>query len=67
MSTYQVTMPIAGHIIFEIEAESEKEAIEKAWETDASEGELSWEMMEQFNQGNVCHCPHPWEVEAEEV
>lgn len=67
MKTFTVTMPIAGHVTFEIEAESEQAAIKAAWETDSGEGEVTWEMLESFSEGNVCHCPSPWEVTAEEV
>ena len=65
--TYIVTIPIAGHISFEIEAETEEAAIKAAWDADPIEGEATWEMLESFGQGNVCHCPSPWEVEVEEV
>jgi len=69
MKTYIVTIPIAGHVSFEIEAETEEAAKEAAWSKDASgpEAELTWETLETFCQGNVCHCPTPWEVEVEEV
>ena len=64
--TYIVTIPIAGHISFEIEAKTEEAAIQSAWDSDTSDGELTWEMLESFGQGNVSHCPSPWEVEVEE-
>lgn len=69
MKTYQVTIPIASHVTFEIEAESPESAIEQAWEKDANgpEAELTWELLESFGRGNVCSCPSPWEVTAEEV
>jgi len=60
-------MPIAGHITFEIEAVSESDALEKAWGTDTDKGEVEWEMLENFNSGNVCHCPSPWGATAEEI
>lgn len=64
--TYVVTVPIAGHITFEVEAKSEEEAKRLAWECPASDGELEWEPLNQFNSGNVCHCPYPWQVEVED-
>jgi hypothetical protein len=69
MKTYIVTIPIAGHVSFEIEAETEEAAKRAAWSKDASdaEGELTWETLETFVRGNVCYCPTPWEVEVEEV
>lgn len=67
MKTYVVTIPIAGHISFEIEAEDEKAAEKAAWGSDVKEGDLSWDMLESFGEGNVCHCPSPWEVQVEEV
>jgi hypothetical protein len=65
--TYIVTIPIAGHISFEIAAETEEAAIKAAWDAPPIVGEVTWEMLESFGQGNVCHCPSPWEVEVEEV
>lgn len=65
MSTYRVTVPIAGHHTVMVEAETEEEAIEKAMDTDMSDGDFEWEALEQFHQGNVCYCPSPWEAEAE--
>lgn len=68
MKTYTVTIPIAGHVSFEVEAEDATEAKEKAWHMDAEkDGDVSWEMLESFGRGNVCSCPSPWEVEVEEV
>jgi hypothetical protein len=64
--TYIVTIPMAGHISFEIEAEDEEAAIALAWDQDPSSGELTWEMLDSFGRGHVCHCPQPWEVTAEE-
>ena len=66
--TYNVIIPIAGHITFEVEAESEEEAKELAWNMDINDpADLSWEMLETFGRGNVCYCPSPWSVEVEEV
>ena len=68
MKTYIVTIPIAGHVSFEVEAENEDAAKTAAWAMDAgTEGELSWETLETFGRGNVCHCPSPCEVDVQEV
>lgn len=69
MKTYLVTIPIAGHASFEIEAESAEAAVEKAWEMDVQSpcAEVSYEMLSSFGRGNVCSCPSPWEVTVEEV
>jgi hypothetical protein len=64
---YIVTIPIAGHISFEIEAETEEAAIKAAWDADTDNGDVTWEMLESFGEGNVCHCPSPWGVEVEEA
>lgn len=67
MKTYIVTIPIAGHLRFEVEAEDEESAIEKASDMDHEKAELEWEQLSRFNQGNVCYCPSPWEITAEEI
>lgn len=63
---YGVTIPIAGHSYIEVDADNEKEAVDKAFESCES-GELSWEPLECFVQGNVTHCPSPNEIEVSEV
>ena len=67
MALYSVTIPIAGHVVLEIEASSEKEAIDKGMEEAAIEHISEWYCLKQFNQGNLCYCPTPWEAEAEEL
>ena len=75
MKVYQVTIPIAGSIYVDVEAEDEEEAKEKAlnrsWsisltsdDNSVSLGEL--EPLEHICQGNVCFAP-VWDIEAEEV
>ena len=64
MKSYTVTIPMAGHVIISVEAEDENSAIEKAFES-ATIGDIeSWDLLKQFSRGNVCYCPHPWEVEV---
>ena len=65
MNTYIVTTPIAGHLSFEVEADSPEEAKQIADTLDEKDGELSWETLTRFNQGNVCYCPSPWEQTVE--
>jgi len=65
MNIYLVTIPIAGHLTFEVEAETEGQAIEIANSLDENQGELQYEQLTQFNQGNVCYCPAPWELTVE--
>lgn len=65
MSTYNVTLPIAGHAYLSVEAESERDAIQKALDEVTMDHIETWEAVERFNEGMVCYCPHPWEAEAE--
>jgi hypothetical protein len=69
LKTYSVTIPIAGHVIVEVDAEDEKSAIEKAFKVEISLAEDlgQWQTLDRFHQGNVCYCPRPWEASAEEV
>jgi hypothetical protein len=64
MKSWSVTLPVAGHAYVTVEAETEEEAIEKAFNNVTIDNLESWEAVERFNQGNVCYCPHPWEAEA---
>jgi len=63
MRLWSVTMPIAGHAFLEVEAETEEQAREMAFNTVTFDHVEKWEALEQFNQGNVCYCPSPWQVE----
>ena len=67
MKTYTVTIPIAGHAVIEVEADNAEEAIERALNSDklTIDSIESWEALEQFNRGNVCYCPSPWQAAAE--
>ena len=64
MKNWNVTVPVAGHAYVEVQAETEQEAIEKAIGEVEKEHVETWEPLEQFNRGNVCYCPHPWEATA---
>lgn len=63
MREYSIMVPIAGHAFVVVNAESEEEAKEKAFDTVSIEHIESWEALEQFNRGNVCYCPSPWEIQ----
>lgn len=64
--TWGVTLPVAGHLYVEVEADNEDAAIEKAFDTATLDDLESWEAIRQFQQGNVSYCPRPWEAEAVE-
>lgn len=64
---YLVTIPLAGHAHFTIEAESETEAREKALKVPIENAELEYDLLEEVNEGNVCNFPVPWEVTVEEA
>lgn len=66
MSTWNVTLPIAGHAFLTVDADSEESAIKEALEKCSFEHIDTWEAMERFNRGNICYCPSPWEAEAVE-
>jgi len=65
MALYQVTLPVAGRITFEIEADDEDAAIEKALREPERNGDLEYEILENLMRGNCCmaDCTEP-EVEC---
>jgi hypothetical protein len=80
MKTYNVTIPMAGHVCLSVKAESKDDAKEKALDVagealdrmlkddDESGAEFqNVDVLDQFNRGNVCYCPDPWQVDVEEV
>jgi hypothetical protein len=64
MKTWEVTVPIAGHAYLTVEAESEDEAIAKALDEVRLADIENWDGLRQFNEGNICYCPRPWEIEV---
>ena len=64
---YGVTVPIAGHAYIEVEASSEEEAQEMAFQNVEVRDMQEWDALKQFIRGNVCYCPAPWEVEIEDL
>lgn len=65
MRYYTVTIPIAGHVVVSVEAENEEDAKDLAYGL-YDEKDATWETIEQFHQGNVCYCPHPWQVTVDD-
>ena len=65
MSVYTVTLPIAGHAVVEVEANTKAEAIEEAMEIVSIDNIDDWEAMPRFSGGNVLYCPTPHEVIVE--
>jgi hypothetical protein len=61
MSKYIVSIPLVGDAHFEVEATSESEAKEKAWEqyndTSSDDLDVEWELVEKVTTGNVLHAP----------
>jgi hypothetical protein len=68
MKSFCVTIPIAGHIYVNVEAENKEQALSKAYDAiDAGkEDNVEWEMLDRFIKGNVCYCPNPWQIEIED-
>lgn len=64
MAQWNVVLPIAGNVEVSVEAQDENSAIETALEIATLDDVSGWEALREFNQGNVCYCPHPWEAEA---
>ncbi|AGH31861.1 hypothetical protein VPIG_00003 [Vibrio phage PWH3a-P1] len=68
MKNYEVLVPITGYIIVEVEADNEKEAIEKAFESDELniDNINEWDTHEAIVQGNVFYGIQN-EIEVEEI
>lgn len=68
MAKYSVTIPIAGHVVVEVEASNDEEAIDRAIERNLTMDDIEeWETLRSFYEGNLCHCPRPWEAEATRI
>lgn len=80
MKTFSVIIPLAGHVVVDVDATSEEEAKEAAFSiaADALDRMIkddeeqkakieNLELLEGFNKGNVCYCPSPQEIEADEI
>ncbi len=56
MTTYAISMPVSGLIYKEIEASSEREAIELFYNLDLTTNDIyDWETNEHIVTGNVFH------------
>ena len=67
MKKYAVTIPIAGYVYKEIEAESEDEALEKAFDEGYEDCEIvELDMFDLLIEGNVCYTYHT-RAYAEEI
>ena len=66
MARYQVLIPITGYISVEVEADSEDQARETAFESEdlTLENIQNWECHEKVVQGNVCYAVQN-EIEVE--
>lgn len=67
MATYEVMLPVAGHAVVTVEADDGESAVQAALDKVQLKDLQEWEALEQFNMGNVCFCPRPWEAEAERL
>lgn len=66
MRIYSVTLPITGVAYVDVEAESEEEAILKAFDECTIENIDLWEPLRRVNQGNICYAMQPWEATAQD-
>lgn len=55
MATYNLMIPIVGYAVIEVEADSEAEAKETAFNQIELEHIEQWESVEQIVEGNVFH------------
>lgn len=69
---YIVTIPIAGRIVVEVEADSKEAAKEAAWDklhagaADEEGADIEWEFYDKLVEGNVCRsCWTQTEVEED--
>ena len=60
MKRYTVSVPIAGFISVDVEAENEEEAIKKALKSEELKLENceEWETFKQLCEGNILHASH---------
>lgn len=67
MSKFTVTLPIAGHAVVEVEADTKSEAISEAMEIVEDQHITDWEPLEQFVSGAINYCPTPHRPVVEET
>jgi len=68
MKKYIVNVPISGYIHVEIEAENEKDACEKVFDSEdlCLDNIVEWETHEHICKGDVCYAVF-CDIEAEEI
>lgn len=67
MKKYGVSIPVAGYVYKEVEAESKEEALEKAFDEGYKDDEIAeLDMYDVLVEGNVCYTYHT-KVEVEEI
>ena len=67
MKKYGVSIPIAGYVYKEVEAESKEEALEKAFDEGYKDDEIAeLDMYDVLVEGSVCYTYHT-KVEVEEI
>lgn len=67
MKKYGISIPVAGYVYKEVEAESKEEALEKAFDEGYKDDEIAeLDMYDVLVEGNVCYTYHT-EVEVEEI
>lgn len=67
MKKYGVSIPVAGYVYKEVEAESKEEALEKAFDEGYKDDEIAeLGMYDVLVEGNVCYTYHI-KVEVEEI
>lgn len=72
MREWQVSIPIAGRLIYTVNALNQEDAAEAAWEKFNESGgdnvgadDIEWEAFDHITEGNVCHAPYN-DVEADD-
>ena len=67
MKKYGVSIPIAGYVYKEVEAESKEEALEKAFDEGYKDDEIAeLDMYDVLVEGSVCYTYHT-KAEVEEI
>lgn len=67
MKKYGVSIPVAGYVYKEVEAETKEEALEKAFDEGYKDDEIAeLDMYDVLVEGSVCYTYHT-KVEVEEI
>lgn len=58
MALFNVTLPVAGYAVIEVEADDEASAITAAFEADVTKEHIEeWDIFKHISQGNVLYAP----------